>query len=182
MLEVPKRISHGEMSTYRSLRGLASASSGVLLGGAFMARTQAGPRVARFGANVGTSLREVTGLPGPIDHAQATRLEQGELAGQARWPQVDGYESREHFIGRQLVSRPEARPELTRVLKVEPSELASLRADLRSAGGQERLRQLGSNYALAQGRLVHDLDVSYLNALRRGRLAPLRPDRADTSS
>ena len=182
MLEVPKRISHGEMSTYRSLRGLASASSGVLLGGALMARTQAGPRVARFGANVGTSLREVTGLPGPIDHAQATRLEQGELAGQARWPQVDGYESREHFIGRQLVSRPEAGPELTRVLKVEPSELASLRADLRSAAGQERLRQLGSNYALAQGRLVHDLDASYLNALRRGRLAPLRPDRADTSS
>ncbi len=182
MLEVPKRISHGEMSTYRSLRGLASASSGVVIGGALMARSEAGPRAARFGANVGASLREATGQPSQSDHERAHQLEAGELAGQPRWPQVRGYESREQFIGRYLVGRPEATPELVRVVKVQPQELEEMRADVWSSPGQKRLEQLGTDYVNAQGALVHDLDAAYLNSVRRGKLAPMAGDWTDRAS
>ncbi len=182
MLEVPKRISHGEMSTYRSLRGLASASSGMVLGGALMARSQVGPRAARFGASVGASLREATGQPGVLDQERAGRLEAAELAGRPRWPRVRGYESREQFIGRYLVGRPEARSELARVMRVDPGELEQMRADQWSAAGQKRLRKLGADYVRAHGALVHDLDTVYLNSLRRGRLAPRAPRSTDRAS
>jgi hypothetical protein len=182
MLEVPKRISQGEMSTYRSLRGLASASSGVVLGGALMARSQAGPRAARFGANMGASWREATGQPGALDHERASRLEAGELAGQPSWPQVRGYESREQFIGRYLVGRPEASSELARVMTVGPEELERMRADQGSATGQKRLLELGTDYVRAQGARLHDLDAAYLNSLRRGKLQPLAPGSTDRVS
>ncbi|MGC2192156.1 MAG: hypothetical protein WA751_07460, partial [Candidatus Dormiibacterota bacterium] len=52
MLEVPKRISRGEMATARGLGTLAAASGGAILGGAAAARGQLQPRVARFGSQM----------------------------------------------------------------------------------------------------------------------------------
>ncbi|MHB1499760.1 MAG: hypothetical protein ACYCYK_01090 [Candidatus Dormibacteria bacterium] len=186
MLEVPKRISRTEMSTYHSLRGLASASSGVLVGGALMARSEIGPRTARFGATLGPAVRGATfrraaGTPSPADHELATSLERSEVVGQPKWPTVRGHESREQFIGRSLVGRPDAAQELGRVLKMKPQDLEAVGRDQGSTSGQTRLRQLGADYVNAHGALVHDLDAAYLNSLRRGRLAPLTAPPTDQS-
>jgi hypothetical protein len=179
MLEVPKRISHGEMTTYRSVKGLATASTGALLSGAILAKSAAGPRASRFGATLSPAVRSVTGLPSRADHELASQMESREASGESRWPSVDGHQSREHYIGAALVARPAAAAELQRVLKVTPEELRAYREAANTESGQRRIEDLGSDYVRAGGQLTHDLDAAYLNALRRGKLAPLRTARAD---
>ena len=174
MLEVPKRISRGEMATTRGLRTLAATSGGVILGGAAVARGQVQPRVARFGSQVLPSGRSLLGQPGPRDHQLADRLEQTETASPIRWPQTPGRETREQFIGRSVRDGGQDLQELQRLLGLGPAELSVLRehSPLDSAGSAE----LGRSYMAAGGSRVHELDAAYLNALRRGRL------RADSAS
>ena len=181
MLEVPRRISRGEMATGGGLRTLAVASGGALLGGVAVARGQLQPRVARFGSQVVPSGRSLLGRPGPQDHQLADRLEQRESVGTASWPQTAGRETREQFIGHTLLDSKEARVELQRRLGLDPAELATLSA--RSKGDPAVSSQLGRDYVAAGGSRVHELDAAYLNALRRGRLhRDSRSQQADRGS
>jgi len=185
MLEIPKRISHGEMTTYHGLRSLASASTGALLSGAILARSTAGPRAARFGATLSPALRSITGLPSRADHEMAASMEArgaSGASGEAPWPAVSGHQSREHYIGMALVTRPAAARELQRVLKLTPDDLTAYRAGASTESGRQRIEELGSHYVRAGGQLLHDLDAAYLNAVRRGTLPPLPAGRADPSS
>lgn len=183
MLEVPRRISRGEMSTSHSVRTLVSASGGLVLGGALLARSQAAPRAARFGAQFGPVLRSAVGLPTEADQRRAQMLETIEMTQPASWPALPGRESREQFIGRAVVTRPANEDELARVLSLGGPMLAQLRSQARAGEGGEELTRVGADYVRAHGRSVHQLDVAYLNAVRRGRLRPepgSRPDsRAD---
>ncbi len=183
MLEVPRRISRGEMSTSHSVRTLVSASGGLMLGGALLARSQVSPRAARFGAQFGPVLRSAVGLPTEADQRRAEMLETIEMTQPASWPALPGRESREQFIGRAVVTRPANEDELARVLSLGGPMLARLRAQARAGEGGEELTRVGGDYVRAHGRSVHQLDVAYLNAVRRGRLRPepgSRPDsRAD---
>ncbi|MGC1195227.1 MAG: hypothetical protein WA976_10670 [Candidatus Dormiibacterota bacterium] len=168
MLEVPKRISRGEMATSRGLRTLAAASSGVLLGGAAVARAQLQPRVARFGSQMVPAGRSLLGRAGPRDHHLAGRLEQTESAGIARWPVAPGRETREQFIGRNLLGGKGSPGELQRLLGLGPAELSGLRE--KAQRDPAVFSRVCRDYQAAGGTQVHDLDAAYLNALRRGRL------------
>ena len=182
MLEIPRRVSRGEMSTYHGLRQLASASGGVLLGGALLARSQTGPRAARFGARLSPAVQSAVGLPSPEDHQLAAELEvQERKVGRAPWPAAPGRESREHYIGRHLLGRAGDPAELRRLLNLDESRLAQLSAEVEAGGARSTKsgEQLGSDYVRAGGRLVHQLDAGYLNQLRRGRLEPRTPTPTD---
>ena len=170
MLEVPKRISRGEMATTRGLRTLVAASGGAVLGVAAVARGQIPPRVARFGSQALPAGRSLLGRPGLPDHRLADRLEQAESVGSAHWPQAPERETREQFIGRTLLSGREVPGELHRLLGLGPDQLSKLRnlSRLDSAVSAH----LGRKYVAAGGSRVHELDAAYLNALRRGRLRP----------
>ncbi|MHB1526243.1 MAG: hypothetical protein ACYCZN_08195 [Candidatus Dormibacteria bacterium] len=175
MLEVPRRVSRGEMSTYHGLRQLASTSGGVLLGGTLLARGQAGPRAARFGARLSPAVQSAVGLPSLQDHQLAGELEEREMMfGGASWPQSPGMESREHFIGRRLLEGAAGPTEMRRLLGLDRAQLERLSSDLQAGGvrSTEIGERLGADYLRARGDLVHQLDAAYLNAQRRGRLEP----------
>jgi hypothetical protein len=170
MLEVPKRISRGEMATVGGLRTLMAASGGAILGGAAVARGELQPRVSRFGAQLLPASRSLLGRPALRDHRLAEQLEGRESVAPASWPRVAGRETRDQFIGRALLDNREQRPELQRLLGLGASELADLRE--RSKRDSDVSSRLGRDYVAAGGARVHDLDAAYLNALRRGRLRP----------
>lgn len=176
MLEVPRRISRGELATSGGLRTLAAASGGAILGGLAVARGQVQPRVARFGSQVGPSGRSLLGRPSTRDHQLAKSLEDREATGVSVWPQAPGRESREQFIGRSLLNGQDTTGELKRVLGLAPTDLTAIRA--RSSADPAATADLGRNYVAAGGERVHELDAAYLNALRTGRL---RPDTAAPS-
>ncbi|MGH7643657.1 MAG: hypothetical protein ACRENX_11745 [Candidatus Dormibacteria bacterium] len=168
MLEVPKRISRGEMATTGGLRTLAAASGGALLGGLAVARGQLQPRVARFGSQAVPTGRSLLGRTGPREHQLADRLERGESIGAAAWPQATGRETREQYIGRSLLGAKGTRPELHRLLGLSTADLSAMRE--RAAQDPSVWADLGRNYVAGGGSRVHELDAAYLNALRRGRL------------
>lgn len=182
MLEVPRRISRGEMSTFHSMRTLASTSGGILVGGALLAGSQTAPRAMRFGAQFGPAVRSAVGLPTRADQQQARALEKLELTRPARWPASPGRESREQFIGRAVLTRPGTDAELARVLSLSGPMLEQLRARAREGNGDEALGRVGADYVRAHGELVHQLDVAYLNAMRRGRLRPDAGSRPDSTA
>ncbi|MGH7758235.1 MAG: hypothetical protein ACREN7_02870, partial [Candidatus Dormibacteria bacterium] len=168
MLEVPRRLNHGEMATRRGLQTLATASAGAVLGSVALARRQVQPQAARLRAQATPKARALMGRPGRVDHDLASRLEQqGSLAGRA-WPEVRGRESREQFIGRSLMSSRASREELRRRLQLTPKELERLGATVERQ--PDTAAELGRRYVDAAGERVHELDAAYLNALRRGRL------------
>jgi hypothetical protein len=173
MLELPKRISRGELATAGGLRTLAAASGGVVVGGAMVARGQLQPRVARFGSQLLPASRYALRLPGPRDHQLAGRLEQADFTAPGRWPLAPGRESRDQFIGRTLIEGKEHPRELQRLLALGPRELSALRD--RSRLDPASAAELGRSYVVAGGRRVHELDAAYLNALRRGRLRQSAP-------
>jgi len=173
MLEVPKRISRGQMATARGLRTLATASGGAILGGVAVARGQLQPRVARFGSQMVPVGRTLLGAPGSQDHQLAERLEQTASAATSGWPQAPGRETREQFIGRSLLDGRVAPRELQRLLGLGPAELAALRDGSRLDPAVSS--RLGQKYIAASGSGIHELDAAYLNALRRGRLRPAKP-------
>lgn len=177
MLEVPRRISRGELATASGLRTLAAATGGVVVGGATMARGEIQPRVARFGSRVVPAGRSLMGLPGPTDHELASRLEQGELSGSARWPAAPGRESRDQFIGRALVEGRVDPSELHRLLGLDGQAIAEVKT--RSQLDPASTAALGLSYVAAGGSRVHELDAAYLNALRRSRLHPASVLRGD---
>lgn len=168
MLEVPKRLSRGEMATVGGLRTLMAASGGAILGGVAAARGELQPRALRFGSHLLPAGRSLLGRPALRDHRLADRLERGEASSPNSWPRVAGRETRDQFIGRALLDGREQRPELRRLLGLGASELADLRE--RSKRDFEVSSRLGRDYIAAGGARVHDLDAAYLNALRRGRL------------
>lgn len=168
MLEVPKRVSRGELATTSGLRTLAAATGGVILGGAAVARGQLQPRASRFGSQLVPAGRSILRLPGIQDHRIAGQLEQGELAAPSSWPHAPGRETREHFVGRALLEGKASPRELRRLLGLGPRELSSLRE--RAALDPESTMDLGRSYVAAGGSRVHELDAAYLNSLRRGRL------------
>lgn len=167
MLEVPKRVSRGELATSNRLRALAAASGGAVVGGAMVASGQLQPRVARFGAQLLPAGRWALRLPSPRDHQLAGQLEQAELTA-ARWPESPGRETRDQFIGRSLTLGSDTSRELQRLLHVGPAELAAIRDGALVDG--TATSELGRSYVAAGGSRVHELDAAYLNALRRGRL------------
>jgi len=173
MLEVPKRISRGELATSRGLRTVAAASGGAVIGGAAVARGQVQPRVARFGSQVVPAGRNLLGRPGARDHLVAEGLERSEPSASASWPEVPGRETREQFIGRSLIAGKLSAQELHRVLGLDPGELAELGE--RARHEPVLASELGRRYVAARGSRVHELDAAYLNALRRGRLRPWPP-------
>ena len=177
MLEVPRRISRGELATSSGLRTLAAASGGAILGGIAVARSQMQPRVARFGFQVVPAGRSLLGRPSPRDHQLAKSLEDREATGVSVWPQAPGRESREQFIGRSLLDGKDATGELQRVLGLAPADLTAIRG--RQSADPAAAADLGRNYVAAGGERVHELDAAYLNALRTGRL---RPDRTPPST
>jgi hypothetical protein len=172
MLEVPRRLSRGEMSTYHGLRTLAATSGGVVLGGALLAGSEGGPRAARFGAQISPAVRSVMGMPSRQDHELARDLEQKEAQGAARWPRARGTESREQFIGRAILRSGAGPQELSRLLGLDRGQLARVRAEAEGGGelAASRRETVGKDYVQAGGSLVHQLDAAYLNSLRRGRL------------
>jgi hypothetical protein len=179
MLEVPRRLSRGEMSTYHGLRSLAATSGGVVLGGALLIGSEGGPRAARFGAQISPTVRSALGKPTRQDHDLARDLERAEAQGGARWPQVRGAESREQFIGRAVLHGEAGAAELGRLLQLDRGQLGQLRADAAGDGqaAARRRETTGRDYVNAGGSLVHELDAAYLNSVRRGRLR--RDPRAD---
>jgi hypothetical protein len=168
MLELPKRVSRGELATSSGLRTLAAATGGVVLGGAMVARGQIQPRVTRFGSQLLPASRSLLRLPAPQDHQLAGRLEQAESAAPPRWPHAPGRESREQFIGRALLEGRASPNELRRLLDLGPSELSALRD--RARLDPASTANLGASYVAAGGHRVHELDAAYLNSLRQGRL------------
>jgi len=168
MLEVPRRLSHGEMTTAHSLRTLAVASGGALLWGTSLARGQLQPRVASFGRQAVPAGRFLLGRPSPRDQQLADQLERSELTQPARWPLAPARESREQFIGRKLLHGSEGTGELQRRLGLGPRELAALKQGSRE--NPAVLARVGRDYLAAAGDRVHELDAAYLNELRRGRL------------
>jgi hypothetical protein len=171
MLEVPKRVSRGEMATTSGLRTLAAATGGVILGGASVARGQVQPRVSRFGSQLVPAGRSILRLPGLQDHRIAGHLEQGELGAAPGWPHASGRETREQFIGRALLEGEASPRELRRLLGLGHNDLSALRD--RAPLDPESTIGLGRSYVAAGGRRVHELDAAYLNSLRRGRLRPV---------
>lgn len=172
MLEVPRRVSRGELATTGGLRTLAAATGGVVLGGAAVARGQLQPRVSRFGSQLLPAGRSTLRLPGAHEHQLAGRLEQAEMAGASRWPQAAGREGRDQFIGRALLESKASSRELQRLLGLGQSDLSTLRE--RAIHDPTSATNLGRSYVAAGGRRVHDLDAAYLNALRQGRLRQVR--------
>lgn len=170
MLEVPRRVSRGELATSGGLRTVAAASGGAILGGLAVARGQIQPQVTRFGSQVLPTGRSLFGRPGPRDHRLASRLEEREATSTVTWPDAPGRETREEFIGQSLLHAKDAPRELQRVLGVGPADLASIRK--RAAINPQAAGDLGRNYVAAGGERVHDLDAAYLNALRTGQLRP----------
>lgn len=172
MLEVPRRLSRGEMSTYHGLRTLAATSGGVVLGGALLAGSEGGPRAARFGAQLSPAVRSVMGMPSRQDHELAGDLERKEAQGAGRWPRVRGTESREQFIGRAVLHGHAGPQELSRLLQLDGGQLERVRAEAEGGGelAASRRETIGRDYVDAGGSLVHQLDAAYLNSLRRGRL------------
>ncbi|MGC8474273.1 MAG: hypothetical protein ACP5PW_07705, partial [Candidatus Dormibacteria bacterium] len=81
-------------------------------------------------------------------------------------------ETREQFLGRQLLWDGRRQQELVRLTGLTPGDLATLRALAEGPELGEALHDLGTRYAAAGGPAVHSLDVAYLNALRRGGLQP----------
>ncbi|MGA7087863.1 MAG: hypothetical protein WA695_03305 [Candidatus Dormiibacterota bacterium] len=173
MLEVPKRISRGELATTSGLRTLAAATGGVILGGATVARGQLQPRVSRFGSQLVPAGRSILRLPTVRDHRIAGHLEQGEPGVPAGWPLAPGRETREQFIGRSLLEGKASPRELRQLLGLGQGELAALRD--RATLDPESTIDLGRRYVGAGGRRVHELDAAYLNSLRRGRLRQVSP-------
>jgi hypothetical protein len=172
MVEVPGRISRGEMSTTRRVRALAELSAGTVLGGSLLTATTTLPRAGRYGARWGGRAAHVLGLPGRREEDLATRLESAGPGTAAGWPTVVGRESREQFLGRQLLRDGSRQQEIGRLTGLGPGDLAAIRSLPEGAELEEELRALGARYAAAGGPAVHSLDVAYLNALRRGRLRP----------
>ncbi len=176
MLELPKRISAGELSTARGLRTLVQTSGAIVLGGAAVASTEVLPRATRFGGRrVLSASGSLLGWPSREDHGRAEALEQAEVTGTAAWPQAPGFETREQFVGRNILAR--AQPaELERLLGAFPVTSPSPGAPAPDA---EMFQRLGRDYLRAGGSLSHRLDAEYLNRLRRGRLRPEPAPRRD---
>ena len=172
MVEVPGRISRGEMSTTRRVRALAELSAGTVLGGSLLAASGTLPQARRYGSRWGGQAAHALGLPGRPEEDLARRLESAVPGASARWPTVVGRESREQFLGRQLLRDGSRQQELGRLTSFSPDDLAAIRALPEGTELAEALRALGAQYAAAGGPAVHSLDVAYLNALRRGRLRP----------
>ena len=172
MVEVPGRISRGEMSTTRRVRALAELSAGTVLGGSLLAASGTLPQARRYGSRWGGQAAHALGLPGRPEEDLARRLESAVPGAGARWPTVVGRESREQFLGRQLLRDGSRQQELGRLTSFSPDDLAAIRALPEGTELAEALRALGAQYAAAGGPAVHSLDVDYLNALRRGRLRP----------
>ncbi len=172
MLEVPGRISRGELSTTHRLRRLAEVTGGVVLGGALLVNQEGTPRAMRFGSRLQRSSAAVLGRPAPQDIATASQLEQAGLLGATHWPSVEGRESRHEFIGRWLADGRGHPDELRSRLGLGDEELASLRTLSAGPDAQGSLVRLGQRYEMAGGSQIHEIDVAYLNALRRGRLRP----------
>jgi hypothetical protein len=177
MLELPHRVGRSELATYTGLRTLAATSSGVVIGGALMARGQLQPQVARFGSRILPAGRSLLALPGERDRRLASALEQADVAGSARWPQANGRETRDQFIGRALMEGRADPDELHRLLGLTPGQISGLRE--RSGGDRSAISELGRSYVAAGGARIHELDAAYLNALRRGRLRPAAASRTD---
>jgi hypothetical protein len=178
MLDVPRRISRGEMTTARGLRTLAVASSGAVLGGIAAGRGQLQPQVGRFGSQIAPAARSLLGRPGLRDHRLANRLEERESVGAAAWPGAPGRETREQFIGRSLLTAKDAPGELQRVLGMSSGDLSAIRD--RGPTDAQVVGDLGRSYVAAGGERVHELDAAYLNALRTGRLRAVgTPPRED---
>jgi hypothetical protein len=172
MLEVPKRVSRGELATAGGLRTLAAATGGAVLGGAAVARGQLQPRASRFGSQLLPTGRSMLRLPGAQEHRMAGHLEQAELTGPSRWPHAAGRESRDQFVGRALLEGKASSSELQRLLGLRQGDLSALRE--RAPHDPASTTGLGRRYVAAGGRKVHELDAAYLNALRRGRLRQVR--------
>jgi hypothetical protein len=172
MLEVPKRVSRGEMATTGGLRTLAAATGGAVLGGAALARGQVRPGVSRFGTQLLPAGRSLLRLPGAQEHRVAGHLEEAELAGPARWPHAAGREGRDQFVGRALLEGKASSRELQRLLGLGQSDLSALRET--APHDPASITELGRRYVAAGGHKVHELDAAYLNALRRGRLRQVR--------
>ncbi|MGH7692297.1 MAG: hypothetical protein ACREOA_06295 [Candidatus Dormibacteria bacterium] len=168
MLELPKRLSRGELATRRSLHTLGAATAGAALGGVAVARGQVQPRAQRFGARIAPRGRSLLGRPSAQDHQRANQLEQGGTSPPGGWPEVRGRETRDQFIGRALLDGKASPRELRQRLGLGPSQMAALRE--RARQNPEVAAGLGRNYLAADGSRVHQLDAAYLNSLRRGRL------------
>ncbi len=175
MVEVPGRISRGEMSTTRRVRALAELSAGAVLGGSLLAAGTAMPQARRYGSRWGGRAAHALGLPGRPEEHLATRLESAVPGAGAGWPTVVGRESREQFLGRQLLWDRGREQELSRLTGFSKEALAAMRSGAEGTEFGQALHSLGARYAAAGGPAVHNLDVAYLNALRRGRLQP-QPD------
>jgi hypothetical protein len=172
MVEVPGRISRGEMSTTRRVRALAELSAGTLLGGSLLAATSALPQARRYGSRLGGRATRALGLPGRPEEDLATRLESAVPGAGGGWPTVVGRETREQFLGRQLLWDGRRQQELVRLTGLTPGDLATIKSLAAGTELGEALHDLGARYAAAGGPAVHSLDVAYLNALRRGGLQP----------
>ncbi len=172
MVEVPGRISRGEMSTTRRVRALAEVSAGTVLGGSLLAAGATLPQARRYGSRWGGRAAHALGLPGRPEEDLATSIESGAPGRGAGWPTVVGRESREQFLGRQLLSDGGRQEELGRLTGFGPEDLAAMRTMAEGPEFGAALHTLGARYAAAGGPAVHSLDVAYLNALRRGRLQP----------
>jgi hypothetical protein len=172
MVEVPGRISRGEMSTTHRVRALAELSAGTVLGGSLLAATTALPQARRYGSRWGGRAAHGLGLPGRPEEDLATRLESAVPGVGGRWPTVVGRETREQFLGRQLLGDGRRQAELIRLTGFAPADLEAIKSLAEGTELGEALHALGSRYAAAGGPAVHSLDVAYLNALRRGRLQP----------
>ena len=173
MLEVPSRVSRGELSTTRRVRALAEVSAATVMGGSLLVGNATVPRARRFGAQWGGRATHALGFPGAAERTMAASLEGQPAAPGSGWPVVVGHESREQFLGRHLLADPGRQAELGRLTGLSPETLGRMRAMPPGPGTDEALGDLGARYAAAGGSAIHDLDVAYLNALRRGRLRPL---------
>ncbi|MGH7608994.1 MAG: hypothetical protein ACREOD_03470 [Candidatus Dormibacteria bacterium] len=173
MLQLPRRLSRGELATASGLRALVSTTGGVVLGGAVLAAQPLRPQAARFGARLPAAGRALLGLPGTREQRLASELESAERAGGAAWPQALGRETREQFIGRAVIRGGIGPGERERLLGLRQADLE------RGPVSANDLADLGRRYVAAGGSRVRDLDAAYLNALRRGRLRPLGPVSAD---
>ncbi|MGH7611351.1 MAG: hypothetical protein ACREN4_04960 [Candidatus Dormibacteria bacterium] len=175
MLTLPRHLSRSEFATGTGLRALAGTTAGVVVGGAMMATQPLRPQVARFGSRLPAAGRAALGLPGPREQRMADELEHRDRQAQSGWPQVQGRETREHFIGRALATGAVPSPELRRLgITVGGAPGSGVKPP-----GPEELAAAGRSYIAGSGSRLHDLDVAYLNSLRRGRLRPLPGDPPD---
>ncbi|HUY60288.1 MAG TPA: hypothetical protein VMW49_00280 [Candidatus Dormibacteraeota bacterium] len=178
MLTLPRRLSPHDLTPGRATRALLLEAGGAVVASQALMRV-GGPPVARFGRR----LRAVT--PGGAataatqDRLTAAALEAAERGGQRpAWPSVTGREDRTTFVGRRLAEGAGDPREVGRRLGVDPPGLEALRraAQATDASGRptaaahQARAALGAAYLRAQGAAVADLDLAYLQAIRRGRL------------